>query len=236
MRMELRNIVYSHSEYFDVLEIFLEQQELYGINTENFIIFSDKQYKNYECIIYNSLLSYPDRMIYCLEKINYEIILYQHEDMFLYDFPDTIKIKQYLNFLNESSYSFLRLCRTGACNLNQIEKFNSLFEIQKECSDFFAVQPTIWKTKDLIKFLSNAGQISIWELESNSSKISKYVDITGLIHFDNENQRGGHFNSKIWPYVATAIVKGKWNFIEYNQELNKIDKIKINFRQKLITI
>ena len=39
--MELKSIVYSHSDYFDVLEIFLEQQKKFGI--DNIQIFSNKK-------------------------------------------------------------------------------------------------------------------------------------------------------------------------------------------------
>ena len=31
-----------------------------------------------------------------------------------------------------------------------------------------------------------------------------------------------HWDSKTFPYIATAIVKGKWNLSEYKQELGMI--------------
>lgn len=232
MYMELNNIVYSNSDYFDVLEIFLEQQEKYKINIDNIIIFSDKKYKNYNCILYDNSDPYATRLISCLSKINCEIVLFQHEDMFLYERPDMHKINEYLNFLNKNNYSFIRLCRTGSCYLKKIN-FNSLYEIDKSSNDFFAVQPTLWKVKDFINFLSNAKDNSIWNLELNSSKIAHKTNISALMHFNNENKRGGHFNSSVWPYVATAIVKGKWNFFEYSNELTKIEKILKSNRQKL---
>lgn len=232
MHMELNNIVYSNSDYFDVLEIFLEQQEKYKINIDNIIIFSDKKYKNYNCILYDNLDPYANRLISCLSKINHEIVLFQHEDMFLYERPDMQKVNEYLNFLNKNNYSFIRLCRTGSCYLKKIN-FNSLYEIDKSSNDFFAVQPTLWKVKDFINFLSNAKDNSIWNLELNSSKIAYKTNISGLMHFNNEDKRGGHFNSSVWPYVATAIVKGKWNFFEYSNELTKIEKISKSNRQKL---
>lgn len=233
MHMELKNIVYSNSEYFDVLEIFLQQQEIYGIDIKNIIIFSDRQYENYNCIIYDNKDSYAKRMVDCLSKLDCEIILYQHEDMFLYSNPDNVRLIKYLNFLQKSNYSFIRLCRTGSCQLKKIKEFNSLYEINQSSNDFFAVQPTLWKIKYFINFLSNALDNSIWQLELNSSFISKKANIYGLMHFDNENLRGGHFDSNVWPYIATAIVKGKWNFIEYSNELFKIEKIAKNNRQKL---
>ena len=47
----ITNTVYSHSAYFDVLEVFLEQWNLfYG---EEIIVFSDKEYKDYKTVIYD---------------------------------------------------------------------------------------------------------------------------------------------------------------------------------------
>ena len=33
-----------------------------------------------------------------------------------------------------------------------------------------------------------------------------------------------HWDSKVYPYVATAIVKGKWNYSEYESELSSLHK------------
>ena len=42
------------------------------------------------------------------------------------------------------------------------------------------------------------------------------------MHFEYEPNRGGHFDSFVWPYIATAIVKGKWNITQYSKELDLI--------------
>jgi len=40
-----------------------------------------------------------------------------------------------------------------------------------------------------------------------------------------ESKRGqSHYDSNIYPYFATAIVKGSWNLKEYNEELTEIFK------------
>lgn len=233
MDLNLKNIVYTHSSYFDVLDVFLEQQTKFGVN--NYTIFSDIPFNNSnDYIFYKNESSYSKRLQECLNQIDSDMVLYQHEDMFLYDLPNISKINKYANFLKESSYSFIRLSKTGDCILNKNKQIESLFEIHQNSPDFFAVQPTIWKTKDFIKFLSFGSDMSIWDLEINSSSLSLKSNISGLLHFENEEKRGGHYDSSIWPYVATAIVKGKWNQIEYREEISKIDKIKNSKRQFII--
>jgi len=215
-----KNIVYSHSDYFDVLDIFLEEQEKFGIKDISIcadISFDDKR----EHFFYNEKESYTERLKNCLGQIEDDIVLYQHEDMFLYKPPDNTTFSNYVELLKNSEYSFIRLCKTGNCLLSF--SYPNLYNIDPSSTDFFAVQPTLWKRKDFINFLNCAGSKTIWELELHSSKIKH--KLKGLLHYKNEPSRGGHYDSSVWPYVATAIVKGGWNFKEYPTELGKIKKI-----------
>jgi hypothetical protein len=44
-----------------------------------------------------------------------------------------------------------------------------------------------------------------------------------LSHYDNELKRGGnHYDSNVYPYIATALVKGKWIISEYSDQLTKL--------------
>ena len=226
----ITNTVYSHSDYFDVLEIFLEQWNLfYG---EEIIVFSDKEYKDYKTVIYDGELSYTDRLIQCLENTEGEVLLYQHEDMFLYDYPNLEKLNDYERILNESGESFIRLTKAGSCKFSQSDLNETLLNISEDSENFFAVQSTLWKKDDLIKFLKEAGSLNIWDLEATSPAINSGPRLSGLCHFDNEPIRGGHHDSNMWPYVATAINKGKWNFPEYEEELSKVDKVLNNKRPR----
>ena len=39
----------------------------------------------------------------------------------------------------------------------------------------------------------------------------------------NKDKRGKfHYDSSIYPYICTAVIKGKWNFKEYKKELFEI--------------
>ena len=59
--MAIVNVVYTHSDYFDVLDIFLEQQKKFGV--DNITIFSDKNFnKTHKHIIYDSDLSYTEKL------------------------------------------------------------------------------------------------------------------------------------------------------------------------------
>ena len=46
------------------------------------------------------------------------------------------------------------------------------------------------------------------------------IGMKGAYHYDNEPKRGGnHYDTNVYPYIATALVKGKWDISEYPNEL-----------------
>ena len=59
-------------------------------------------------------------------------------------------------------------------------------------------------------------------------------NIKGLYHYDNEKKRGlNHYDTLVYPYVATALVRGKWNMSEYGNELSRLtEKYKININNR----
>jgi hypothetical protein len=56
------------------------------------------------------------------------------------------------------------------------------------------------------------------------------MNLKGLYYYADEPKRGqSHYDSSIFPYIASALVGGKWNLREYEQELVElIDKYKID--------
>jgi hypothetical protein len=207
--MELASIIYSHSSYFDVLDLCLK--EFPG----DTLVAADEEFPDIETLIYKNESSYTERLIDVLEKVNFEWILYSHDDHILYEDPDWGVLED----LIAEDIDFIRLCRTGHLNLG--EKRGNLHKIEGSSQDFFAVQPTIWNRKRFISFLKAAGPNSIWDLEMQGSRFSE--GFNGFLYFEgDERKRGGHYDSKIFPCILTAVCKGKWNFAEYGEELQKI--------------
>ena len=84
----------------------------------------------------------------------------------------------------------------------------------------FSIQPTICKS-DKLKDIFSLFDCNIWDFEKQVS--------TACLHFkyfncfmastDQDKKRGlFHYDSNIFPYIATAIVKGKWNYSEYKND------------------
>jgi len=88
----------------------------------------------------------------------------------------------------------------------------------------FSIQPTIWKTERLIELLENNLGQSIWEFETVGQEYCRKANYKGLYSFHRDDVQRGHFHwhSTIYPYIATAIHKGKWVTSEYPAELAQV--------------
>ena len=231
---KLCSVTYTNSKCSDVWEVFTKQQEKY-CGLPNFFL-SDKTIPNYDesTFIYNNEDSYYSVWLKNLPNIKYEYFIYLQEDFILYDYVNKSLLEEYLNFLiSNKEYSFVRLIKSG--NLNNKKISEHLYEIESTNSDIFSMQPSIWRTEDFLEIMMGTKN-QIW-LENQSYRdymIEKKMK--GVYHYDNENKRGlNHFDSSVYPYIATALVKGKWNLSEYKKELGDIlesNNVDINQRGK----
>jgi hypothetical protein len=215
-------VVYTHSNCSDLWEMFIKQNRkhigwpIFFITNELIPNFpEDNQY------IYKNNDNYSDVWVAALNKINSELFIYLQEDFILYADADIEKINKYSNVLKNSNYSFVRLIKSGEVN----EKISdTLYEISSNNQFVFAMQTSIWKTKDYIELLKNVHEQKWLETPKYLEYMSKN-NIKGLCHYDNEPKRGGnHWDSNVYPYIATALVKGKWVMSEYENELYPILK------------
>jgi hypothetical protein len=169
--------------------------------------------------IYNEEDNYSDIWVSVLKKINIDFFIYLQEDFILYDDVKINKINEYTETLKNGDYSFVRLIKSGDVN-DKIT--DTLYEISSSNPYVFAMQTTIWKTKDYIGLLENVHEKKWLETDKYKQYMSENK-IKGLCHYDNEPKRGGnHYDSNVYPYIATALVKGKWILSEYKNELNPL--------------
>lgn len=213
-------IIYTNSKCSDIWPMFLGQEEKFLSGSKFFI--TDKLVPYHPIskqLIYSESDNYSDVWIKALEDLNTDLFIYLQEDFILYDKVNIEKLNEYANLLKNSDYSFVRLIKSGEVNQKITD---TLYEISPDNDYIFAMQATIWKTKDYINILKNVHEAK-W-LETHRYKdFMKANKIKGLSHFDNEPKRGGnHHDSNVYPYIATALVKGKWITSEYGNILTDL--------------
>jgi len=215
-------VCYTNSNTSDVWDMFYEQNKKfcsYRLYLLSDVPHNDKKYKN--IYIYKNSQPYWQTWVQTLEDINPEFFIYLQEDFVLYNKVNEDKLNEYKEFLKENpEYSFIRLIKSGA--LNKIQLSNTLYEIESDNQNIFSMQPTIWRTSDFIKLYKEVKASKWFENETYVQKCIE-LNLKGLYHYDNESKRGqNHYDSDVYPYIATALVKGKWNTSEYPDELNPL--------------
>ena len=209
------NFIHTHTDCADALEICLGQLKTYLPDNKIYISINEEHdlVKDHVVFLYDENTPYTKRVVDALSQIEEDIILYLHEDMFLYDTPQYEKIEKCIKEIKNSDIDMIKLIKTNHSGYG------------------FAVQPSLWKRESFLRLLDGVF-LNIWELEVQiQDKFNR--EFNGFEYSDgSETLRGlGHFDSTIFPYTATAIISGMWNDWEYENEINTLIK-KYNIKSK----
>ena len=220
----MKILLYTHSDYSWVWEYWHQQTDKFLGNFKKICLLNSNSSfrEDYHVIKYDDKLIYKDRILSCLNNINdEEIVLFCHEDMFLYDKPNYEILTQYIDLIKNEKCSLIKLIRAFE-NLQSSDIHENL--LKNSYKQLFSIQPTLLKIKTLKYIYKNVPGKNIWEFEANTSK--EYLnDLISLCSFvQNKDKKRGkfHYDSSIYPYICTSVVKGKWNFKEYKKELFEI--------------
>jgi hypothetical protein len=206
------NIVYTNSKCQDVFNIFKSQHDTYS-KLPLFVISDnggDFTYKNED--------PYYKHWLDALKLVNDDFFIYNQEDFILYDSVNHDILNRLENFLIENpEYSFVRLIKSGQ-NLSREELVENIYPIGDDSFPLYSMQATIWNKNKFIELYEDTKQEKWFECQSYEDSCKK-LNIKGVYYYNGESKRGGHHDSSIYPYIATAVVKGKWNLSEYKNEL-----------------
>ncbi len=232
-------VVYTHTDYADCWTMYFGQVAKIGnffLKNYVFVNREDPRIPEYfNQVIYDENLSYTDRLKSCLEKIEDEIVFFEHEDMILYDAPELSQLINYSKLMkttykdnfNPNKFDVIKMIRGGNFFSRKVLKKNvkSLQSISRFSPWIFSIQPSFWVRTSLISILAEHKGKGIWEFEAAAQRTMRSLKYRSALVSENTKRRGDfHFDSEIYPYIATAIVKGKWNTKEYNLELEELSR------------
>jgi hypothetical protein len=218
--VNLIQVAYSNSKCSDIWEMFIKQNNKHTRIPLYMICDVQPEITGvFDYYIYSNSEPYYMSWSLALNKFNPEYFIYLQEDFILYNNVNEAKILEYLQFLKRNpQYSFVRLIRSGNLNVNHVE--STLFSIESSNQNIFSMQPTIWRTSDYLKLI-NLVRSNVWYDEDSYRSVMDAWKMMGVYHYDGENKRGkNHYDTNVYPYIATALVKGKWNVSEYTQEMS----------------
>jgi hypothetical protein len=223
-------IVNTHSSCSDLWKIFFTEFEKFFPN-QKIYVFSDENNglpTNVIPIIYSNEDSYRTQYLNCIMHVEEEYCLTLNEDYILYDYVSVDKIIRCIDFLdNNKSFSFTRL--TKGIEYGEPEISPNFYEMNNKNMWFFSQVATIWRTLDLKmvhEYCPESGmafKVAGPQLELVANDVCRYLNLKGTFYYEGEVKRGqSHYDSNIFPYIATACIKGKWNLLEYEKELQPL--------------
>ena len=228
--MSFALIVDSTHRYSDVWPLYFGQLSLHFKSDIPKYLFTDTlgsfSFDGVTPIYYSNDDSYRNQLLGCLKQVKEEYILYNSEDYVLFDDVNSAELVSLVEFLkSNNNYDFIKLVRGPESVTQFSDEYPYLHIIDRNDSNFFAQQASIWKTESLIKVFENSSPDNgRMQQEPGGSEICRRIGINGLQYFTGKEQKKGkhHYESLAFPCIITAIVKGKWNTFEYRNELNKL--------------
>ena len=214
-------LTYTHSKAKDLHKPFYERILKFFPDMKNIYFTSNEEIEYGKCIVYNDNDNHSKQMVDALTQIPTDYIIYSQEDYILFDY---VKVDELINCLNllesDKSIPFIRLIHSGLGNPS-VKYNNDFYHIDPNSSYYFSTQITLWRKSILIDMYNSSNVKMIFDESQNSSHL-RAISARGLFSAKKGSRVGNHYNSWIYPYTATAIVKGKWNISEYQKELDEL--------------
>ena len=216
--MELNILLYTHTDYKDVWPPFFGQLKKYLPEAKITVLVNknDSDIPS-DCITitYDDSKIYTERLKEGMDKLTCNEFLFIHEDMYLYDRPNVSIIEKYMGYIQSKKVDSIKLIYVGGNDTtSSLDSTLILNQYSK-----FSIQPTLISKEIFQNKLNSLQPLTIYELENNIQNSGNDF----MCKIGGEIKRGsGHYDSLVFPYIATAIVRGKWNYLEYKNELESI--------------
>jgi len=211
-------VIYTHTDVKDVWPICFGQLKKYIKDYKVYVCLdapNESIPNDYIQIIYDDKNDYSERWVEILSKIEDDVLLFLHEDMFLMDFPKSDLIETYAKYVSDKKVNTIKLLYVGDDGI--IYKEDKTL-IQNGFARF-SIQPTIFRKETLHAIVTQYPNKNIWQLE----ECITLNDLDYMVRLGGEPKRGiYHYDSFVFPFLSSAITKGKWNMMDYESELNEL--------------
>ena len=230
-------IINTHSSNQDCLDLFFIQLKKYKADKlfKRIYIFSESDMVVPDSVInlkYNINEVFVKQMRGCLSEVKEEFVFYCNEDYLLYDKInkaeflrcfELLRFDDWISYLRFVYSDTLKTLDYNCDNLELVPYFSP---------NCFSQVASIWKKDVFLDIHNEDVPFSIGEKGMKMGHFEEYANqivfqkrIAGVVHHKKTDKKRGlyHYDSAIFPHIASAIVKGKWNTGEY-PELKKILK------------
>lgn len=226
-------VINTFSNYSDVWQMFFDSLDLHFPSVKRYVFVDQGEPdKNSITIHYNKEDLFRTQFISCIEQVTEEYCIFISEDYILYDDVRTDILERYIKVLDENKeLTFIKLVKGMDFGEPKYKNHDDLYEMSNVFPYFYSQSAALWRTRDLEKIFKHtpdshiAGHDMSQQLEILANKTCQLLDIRGLFCYHGEKKIGTyHYDNIVFPHIATAIVKGKWNVSEYPKLLTSLLK------------
>lgn len=220
-------ITYTTSKYKDVWPMHFGQLSKHRAGIKSYVL-SDHGSRELFDFSDHKLLEHDDNDPYwtqyakALETIPEKYVIYLQEDFIMFANPNKHALERYMKLLDAEIYDYVRLIRCGYQTPLDHPIGEDLYEVDMRTNDAFSMQATMWNKSRMLGLYKQV-KSEKW-LEAEHWNIGcRDLNIRGAFCYNQEHKIGAfHYDSMVWPYVCTAINRGKWNIDQYPSTMKEM--------------
>jgi hypothetical protein len=228
-------LIYTHSEYDDILELTLKRINKYFncidicICTNNASLIN-KYLDNYNIkniYEYDDTLLYTSKLISVIKQITTPYVLINHDNNIYYDYVDIEVLNTIIKEMNLNRLDTVRLSSAGIYN-NCIVSDNFLLSVNSG-PYYLSTFPSIWRTVSILELCNKHNYVSYHNYElvgQNSAKILKN-------YYISRHKNDPHPDISIYYPSAHLVQMKKWCTRHHSKLINDLSKdynIDLNIR------
>ena len=223
-------LVNTHDSCRDVWPMFFGQLEKHYPNQKVYVLTNSIEGlpTNVVPLVYSEQDSYRTQYLKGIQQVQEKYCISLNEDYILYSDVLKEEIAYCVRYLEEhEDMAFVRLHKGTEYNEPKIE--DKLYLLNNNNMWFFSQVAGIWRTRELERIHEESPESGMAfkvpgpQLELVANNTCKRLGTKGVFYYNGEAKRGAcHYDSSVFPYVASALVKGKWNLREYPSELGNL--------------
>ena len=236
-------VVNTVSKNSDVWKMFFDSIEKYVSKDffQNKYVFVDEANTDipddYKVVLYDGSKLYREQFLTGIKEVKEDYCIYISEDYILYGDVREDLLTTYKETRESDGISFIKLFKGSVVEtpLISYKDTDDLYLLNKELPYYYSQSATLWKTKDLELIHEKGPNLHIantdWQnsFEWNANDVCIELGLEGLFVFRKEARRGMyHYDSSVFPHIATALVKGKWNTREYKEMVPLLEEYHID--------
>jgi len=197
------------------------------LNTEN----KDFTYDGCNIIPLKNAMSqdvkkWSDRLLSALDAIESDIIVYMQDDYFLNGFVQTKEIEKCVRLMRNHSIAYINLTHFATKYPSHAPNNQYVWSLDNGMQYRVSLQASLWNIPRMRKFIVNGE--TPWNFEK---KVVARTDASSdTFYCVNRNMYNS--NNTIIPYVATGVLKGKWNTVKIKDLFDR-HNIRVNYYVRL---